>query len=176
VGVHRESSLARSHSDARTVWNNFPSVLIEGRDDDFGLLKLAMVAQHRHSHAVVIAPTRFWLPYRLRQDEENCFNERRADFDPCAARQDSRAASPFPNGNRPRRFVRLGKCAPTMTASAPQASALQTSPPLLMPPSVMIEHQRAVFLECAVAAQACASTARDLPTSKTNPRAMFRSN
>ena len=36
---------------------------------------------------------------------------------------------------------------PTMTASAPQASALQTSPPLLIPPSVIIGTYRDVFLK-----------------------------
>src|SRR2546428_3791820 len=46
-----------------------------------------------------------------------------------------------------------------MTASAPQASALQTSPPLLMPPSVTIGTYRAVFLKYASRAAAQSTVA-----------------
>src|SRR5215471_16864746 len=60
---------------------------------------------------------------------------------------------------RPGASCALANALPTMTASAPQASALQTSPPLLIPPSVMIGTYRDVFLKYASRAAAQSTVA-----------------
>src|SRR6185295_14839834 len=58
---------------------------------------------------------------------------------------------------------------PTITASEPQASALHTSPPLLIPPSVMIGTYLPVFLKCMsrAAAQSTVAVTWGTPSPKT---------
>src|SRR6266496_4991467 len=98
---------------------------------------------------VVIAPTKFWLP-----SSTSAGPNRICSSEPVAptlmrvplGRLACGVAIPqwYP---QPGASDALAKALPTITASAPQASALQTSPPLLIPPSVMIGTYREVFFK-----------------------------
>src|SRR4030095_14474578 len=110
---------------------------------------------------VVIAPTKFWLPSSTSAGPNRiCFSEPVAPtlMRVPLGRLACGVAIPqwYP---QPGASDALAKALPTITASAPQASALQTSPPLLIQPSVMIGTKRAVLLKYASRAAAQSTVA-----------------
>src|SRR4029453_17999789 len=144
-----------------TVWKTLPSVLIEGAMMISVCWNSGRLRAPTLPMQVVIAPTRFWLPSSTSAGPKRiCFNEPVAPTLMRVPR--GRLAGggampqwyPLPGASGP-----LAKALPTMTASAPHASALQTSPPLLIPPSVMIGTYRDVFLKSASRAAAQSTVA-----------------
>src|SRR5436190_18501114 len=110
---------------------------------------------------VVIAPTKFWLPSSTSAGPNRiCFSEPVAPTLMRVPRGRLACGVAIPQWYpQPGASCALAKALPTMTASAPHASALQTSPPLLIPPSVMIGTKREDFLKYASRAAAQSTVA-----------------
>src|SRR5438132_1298637 len=89
---------------------------------------------------VVIAPTKFWLPSSTSAGPKRiCFSDPVVPTLMRVPRGRFACGVAMPQWYpHPGASCALANALPTITESAPQASALQTSPPLLIPPSVMI--------------------------------------
>src|SRR5229473_139651 len=110
---------------------------------------------------VVIAPTKFWLPSSTSAGPKRiCFSDPVVPTLMRVPRGRFACGVAMPQWYpHPGASCALANALPTITASEPQASALQTSPPLLIPPSVMIGTYFPVLLKYASRAAAQSTVA-----------------